>query len=183
MFDLERKKTKLLSSNKGFSLIEMLIYIGIFSLVFVFVLDMVFAASKSYDNFKIMKDLRMNAENLLERIGREIRFANNIDLINSVFSANYGKIYLNTTDETGSPKTLEFFVQSSSTPHLAMRENGAQVKYLNSSSTEITSLVFREIQTATTSRSIRIELGVKAKKGKFEKTENFYTTAILKNSY
>lgn len=167
--------------KKGFSLVETMIYIGIFGVVSLFTVNIIFTAVKTYNNFKIVKDLKSAAEISLERMSREIRLANDIDISKSVLGASPGKIYLNTVDfDTDSSKNIEFFASNGA---LIMVQNGFSEEYLTSSSTEVTNLVFREIVSSTTSKAIKIEMEFKARKGGFEKSEKFYTTAILKNSY
>lgn len=165
----------------GFTLIEAVVYIAIFSIVFVFALNTVFTAIKSYNNFKVVKNLRSEAEFVLERWEREARLASGVSEAESVFGVSPGKIYLNSTDiSSGAPKTAEFFLSGNS---LVLRENGGAEKFLTSSSTSITSLVFRQISNASTSKAVKIEMTVSASKGGITKQENFYATAVLRNSY
>jgi len=167
--------------SAGFSLIEIIIYIAIFGTVSLFAVNIIFTTIKAYNNFKIVKDLKSAVEISLERMSREIQLANNIDISRSILSVSPGKIYLNTVDfDTGSLKTVEFFVSGGA---IAIVKNGLLEEYLTSSSTEVLTLVFREIVSSTTSKAIKIEMDLRARKGGFEKSEKFYTTAILKNSY
>lgn len=167
--------------KKGFTLIETIIYIAIFGIVSLFAVNIIFTTVKAYNNFKIVKDLKSAAEISLERMSREIRIANDIDISRSILGVNFGKIYLNTVDfDTGSLKTVEFF---SSGGALIMVQNGLLQDYLTSSSTEVSNLVFREIISSTTSKAIKIEMELTVRNAGFEKSEKFYTTAILKNSY
>lgn len=167
--------------KRGFTLIEIIIYIAIFGIVSIFTVNIIFIAVKAYDNFKIAKDVKSAAEISLERMSREIRLANDLDVSRSVLAVSPGKIYLNTVDfDSGSLKTVEFFRSGEA---LAMVQNGLTEEYITSSSTELLNLVFREIVSSTTSKAIKIEMELRARKGGFDKSEKFYTTAILKNSY
>ena len=46
----------------------------------------------------------------MERMANEIRLANNIDGAGSAFAASPGKLKLNTTDGSGNPAMIEFFL-------------------------------------------------------------------------
>lgn len=167
--------------KKGFSLIEIIVYMAIFGIISLFTVNIIFTTVKAYSNFKITKDLKNSAEISLERMSREIRLANDLDVSKSVLTVSPGKIYLNTVDfDTNSVKTIEFFASGGA---LSIVQNGLMEGYLTSSSTEVMNLVFREIVSSTTSKAIKIEMELKARKGGFEKSKKFYTTAILKNSY
>lgn len=172
---------KTAKNKKGFSLIEIIIYLGIFSIILVSSLNAVFTVVKTYNTFQVMKILRNDAEIMFERLTKEIKLAHSVNISQSILDANPGTLFLNSIDQISeSPKTVEFFLDGGA---LVMRENGGIVKFLISSSTVISNLIFRKIQNASTSQAVKIEVGLSSKKGKDEKSENFYATAILKNSY
>lgn len=168
-------------NKKGFSLIEIAVYLGIFSVILVSSLNAVFTVLKTYNTFQVMKIMRNDAEVALERLTKEIKLANDINISQTVLDANPGTLFLNSVDQISeNPKTVEFFLDGGA---LIMKENRGYEKFLTSSSTIISNLIFRKIQNDSTSQAIKIEIAVVSKKGKAEKSENFYATAILKNSY
>lgn len=168
-------------NRRGYTLIEFLTYIGIFSLVFVFVLNVIFTTAKAYNKFRITKDLKINAEFSLEKLAREIKLSMNIDYSKSVFNVNPGKLYLNSMDQvSGVPGTMEIEIIGDA---LSLKWNNSPSKFFTSSSTKITSLIFKNIESSASRAAIKIELELTAKRGNEQKSEKFYTTAILKNGY
>lgn len=167
--------------NKGFTLIEILVYVIIFSLVFVFMLNTILTVVKIYNRFRITKDLKINAEFSLEKMTREIKLANDIDSSKSVFNSNPGKLYLNSVNQlSGVSEIVEIEVLGNA---LALKKNNFLIDFFTSSSTEVTNLVFRKIESSTSTKAVKIELELISKRGSEQKSEKFYTTAILKNGY
>lgn len=165
----------------GFTLIEILTYIGIFSLVFIFVLNIILTTAKAYNKFRILKDLKINAEISLEKMAREIKLSTDIDYSKSVFNASPGKLYLNSVDQlSGVPGIMEIEIIGDS---LSLKWNNSPVKFFTSSSTKVTNLIFRNIGSGASSTAIKIELELAVKRGNEQKSDKFYTTAILKNGY
>lgn len=167
-------------NKKGSSLVETLVYVAILGLVAVFTTNSILAMMKSYSSVKMSRDLNFSASAAMERMANEIRLANSIDDAWSIFSANPGKLKLNTIDGSGAPATVEFFL--SGTGVLVKEGNGVS-EALTASSTEITSLVFNKITASTASKAVKFSLTVKAKGSRMEKTEKFYNTAVLRGSY
>lgn len=165
---------------KGSSLIETLIYAAILGMVAVFTTDSLLTAMKSYSNIKLSRDLNFSASVATERIINEIRLANGIDDVGSAFATSSGKLKLNTTDFSGAPTTIEFFLNGSG---VFIKEGLGLPESLTASSTEILSLVFNKINSASTSSAVKMSLIIKAKNGRLERTEKFYNTAVLRGSY
>ena len=164
----------------GSSLLETLIYAAILGMVAVFATGSILAMMRSYSSVKMSRDLNFSASVAMERMTNEIRLANGIDDAGSVFTASPGKLKLNTTDDSGAPATIEFFLSGTG---VFAKENSGAPEALTASATEITNLVFNKITSSTVSKAVKISLTAKAKGGRMEKTENFYNTAILRGSY
>ena len=115
---------------------------------------------KSYTSVKLSRDLNFSASVAMERMANEIRLANNIDDAGSVFAASPGKLKLNTTDGSGAPATIEFFLSGTG---FFVKEGAGAPEALTASATEITNLVFNKITSSTVSKAVKISLTAKAK--------------------
>ena len=170
-----------MNKNKnGSSLLETLIYAAILGMVAVFATGSILAMMKSYSSVKLSRDLNFSASVAVERMTNEIRLANNIDDAGSVFASSPGKLKLNTTDGSGNPVTIEFFLSGTG---VFVKDGTGLSEALTSSTTEITSLIFNKIISAAVSKAVKLSLTAKAKGSRMEKTEKFYNTAILRGSY
>ena len=166
--------------NNGSSLLETLIYAAILGMVAVFTTNSLLVIMKSHSSVKLSRDLNFSASTAMERMTNEIRMANSIDDAGSVFATSPGKLKLNTTDISGAPTTVEFFLSGAG---VFVKEGLGSSESLTSSTTEITSLIFNNITASTTSKAVKIGLVVKAKAGTIERLEKFYNTTILRGSY
>ncbi|KKR53612.1 MAG: hypothetical protein UT90_C0006G0024 [Parcubacteria group bacterium GW2011_GWA1_40_21] len=176
---MPKQKTKPKYFQKGFSLAEMIIYAAILSILTIVTINSTFSIVRSFAEFRTARDLNSSAASLLERMTREIRAANGIDLIQSALGANPGRLTLLTKDVSGADTTVEFYVENSK---LKIREGGAAMGSLVSSSTAVTSFIVRSLSNPN-SGAIKTELGLTATRGGVSKSGNFYSTILLRGSY
>ena len=165
------KKTRQLNIF-GFTLVEILVYLAILSLLFVSVVGGVLAMSRTFNNYKLSKHINSSASLAMERMTREIRNTSSIG-VSSVFNSDPGHLVL---DE------VEFFASSTA---LVVKKNGEDAVSLMSDNLELVSLVFREVATSTNLHSVavKIELEIRGKSGNYEKIKKFYDTIVLRKSY
>ena len=158
--------------KKGLSLIEMLIYVAILTAIFVFVVNSILITIKSFNGYRVTRYIAASAEAAMERMTREIRLANDINEA-SVFDGHPGHLILN---------SIEFFASST---QLMVKETSQNAEALTPAGVELINLVFREVATSTnsTSKTIKVEMELKAGKGNYQKTAKFYNTVVLRGSY
>src|SRR3989344_1463298 len=95
---------------KGYTLVEAIIYLAILAILTVTFISLLFTMVQAYTEFRLARDLVSSAALGLERLVRETRQAASVDLGLSVFGTPPGRLVLNTTDETGLPATVEFYL-------------------------------------------------------------------------
>ncbi|MFA5933887.1 MAG: hypothetical protein WC795_01535 [Candidatus Paceibacterota bacterium] len=185
LFNQKSKNASLGSSDpksnccRGATIFELLVYILIFSLTSIFVIDAVIVMTKSFAETRSNHDLLDGGLNALERMSREIRLAKSIDGSNSTLDVSPGVLFLNTTDDAGNTKTVEFYLNNGV---LTLKENGAVSGVLVGQNISVTNLVFRQITTVQGS-AIKVELTVQDTRGSAHRTEDFYDTIILRGDY
>jgi type II secretory pathway pseudopilin PulG len=170
---------KSIKLKRGFSLIEMLVYVGILTLLSVVIASTILAMQKSWATIKVQKNVALSAEGSLERMIREIRNAKSVNTSSSVFNTNPGILVLNTEDLSGTAISMKFYL-STSTLNLQEASNTPEQIILNTATS--TSLIFRHIITPK-SEAVRVELQLKSTYRGQSDTRNFYNTAILRGSY
>jgi len=163
----------------GFTLMEMIIYVTIVSVIFVLVVNTLLILSRSYKSIKLTNDVNNSATISLERIIREIRFSNSVNTGSSILDTNPGKLVLNTTDVSGSPQTLNFYIEDGI---LKLDKDTTFFGNLTRDNVEVTNLIFRHIN-ASTSEAIKVEMELTGTEGNATKVESFYTSAVLRGSY
>ncbi len=165
--------------KNGFSLTEMLIYATILSILTIVTINATFSSIRSFAEFRVARDLNSSASSLLERMTREIRMAHAIDATQSSFNVNPGHLTLLTKDSSGADTTVEFYVENGA---LKIKEGGAAMGALTSSSTAVTNFTVRSLSNPNSS-AVKAELGLTVTRGKISKNGNFYTTIVLRGSY
>jgi Tfp pilus assembly protein PilW len=165
--------------NKGYSIFEVIIYLAIFTVMSVAVINSFILVFSSFANTRSNRDLLESGSTVMERMTREIRQAKGVDVGNSTFSSNPGVLQLNSTDDTGTDILVKFSVSSGA---LNLYQSGVLVGNLVGQKILVTNLIFRKITTSV-GEAIKIEMTLQDTGSKDNKTANFYDTIILRGEY
>ena len=170
------KKGISLSKVEGFSLVEMLIYIAILILMLAVIMNVTVSVVRSGRIIKALRNVENSALISFERITRETRQAQSINLFSSVLDANPGRLVLVGTDALGNPRTVDFYLSSGV---LMLSENGVDVGALTQPDAEVSSLVFHRFFSPN-SEGIRTEITIESGTSTHYRSNNFYFSAILR---
>lgn len=166
-------------AQKGFALVETIMYVGIIAVMSVFIINMILSMFFAFANARDIRRLTLDGTIALERITREIRLANAVNGT-SVFDIHPSSLALasvmGSNDPT--PATKEFLVING---RIAMRTNG-NLEYLVSPQTTTSLFIMRHIKTAR-SEGIKIEFTIERDTRKGPLARSFYTSVILRGSY
>lgn len=161
--------------TRGYTLLETVVYISIFVVILVAVLDMLVNLSKSFARVRAYNEVKISGMNAMERMAREIRMAASRDS-----GSTFDDLLLHTTDDVGATKRVELYWDSAARS-VNLIDNGTNKGSLTGSSTEITSLTFRNAST-TKGDVIKIEMTARNKKIT-SVTANFYDTIVMRGGY
>lgn len=162
------------------TLIEVIIYTAILAIIFILVVNSLSVVIKAFNQGRVAIKINNSAETAMERMTREIRFAYDIDSL-SVFDSHPGHLVLNTyVLGTETPTTVEFYIDSGK---LMVKEGVLPAEQLTSSELNVENLIFRQIAASSISKAVKIEMTIQGSSGNYQKTEDFYNTAILRRSY
>lgn len=166
---------KLSTLQKGFTLIETIVYVTLVSilvLVFVnFALDVVGTAQKS----RVRQEVQQNARFAMERITQEIRAASSLNTGSSTFNSHPGVLSLATDDVLTDPIVFDV-----SGGVLRISEAGGGAQDLTSSKMTVTSLVFTNLSVSGRTTNIKTELTIEYKNP--EGSEIFNASTTLKSA-
>lgn len=165
--------------QSGYSLIEMVVYLAIFTFMSIAVINSFIVVMASFSTTSTNRDLLESGSTAIERMSREIRQANNIDTANSVLGTSSGVLQLNSTDSSGGATVVKFNTSSGA---LNLYQAGTLTGNLLGQNISVTSLVFRRINT-TIGEAVKIEMTLQDTKSKNLTTANFYDTVILRGEY
>ena len=166
-------------SRRGFSLIEMVVYIALLAILTVLAVNMTLSMTRAFADLRVSRDINSSATTLFERITRDIRGAYDVDVAGSVLGTNPGDLLLDTKDSSGTNMTVEYFVSNGS---VHIKENGVDQEAIMSASTQAVSFVVREA-VSTNSKAVKVEVTLSATRGDITKQRNFYTTVVLRGTY
>ncbi|MFA6386715.1 MAG: hypothetical protein WCW04_03030 [Candidatus Paceibacterota bacterium] len=159
----------------GFSIIEIVIYIAIFTALSIVVINSFIIVLSSFSTIRSNHDLLNSGSIAMEKITREIRQADSIDILNSTDEI----LQLNSTDNSSNPVVVKFAKVGNA---LNLYRNGTLVGNLLTSKVTLTSISFIRTSNAK-SEGEKIKMVLNNTAGKINKTENFYDTVILRGTY
>jgi len=161
-----------LQNKKGFTLLEMVFYVALFSVISLILVQAIITMVASFRETQITADINQTNQ-VLERVSREIRQAISINTISAT------NLKLNTTDSSGNPATITFTISGT---NLELRQNDVLIGNLNSTNLKVTALTFTQI---TTSNSSAVKIGITVTSNRYGslRTANFYDTLVLRGSY
>ncbi|OIO33077.1 hypothetical protein AUJ44_01140 [Candidatus Nomurabacteria bacterium CG1_02_47_685] len=165
--------------KKGFTLIEMLIYIVFLSAASVVAVTSLFTIVRAVAEIRLAQDINDSATAVLGRTMREIRDAYGIDAIQSAFGTNPGRLVLLTKDDMGNNVARDFFVENGA---IKLKEDGVDQGSLISQNVTVDNLVFTNITTAN-SQGVKITMQISGVRGNLSKTGSYDATAILRGEY
>jgi len=169
------------NSNKnrksGYSLVETLVYVAIFSILSVVVVRTIVVMMRSFSETVVIRDF-LKTSFIMERVSREIRIAESTDPT-SIFDSSPGYLKINSTDDSGNPKIVEFQLIGTD---LQLKENSVVIGNLNIANIKIISLIFRQISTPQ-GEAIKIEMSIQNIHDKSARIENFYDTVEMRGGY
>src|SRR3989344_9230344 len=156
----------------GYSILELLFYIAFFVTFSLFVINAMIMMTKSFKETSIYVELAQGGV-ILERIGREIRQADNIS------SISVNDLILNTTDTNNVSRAVGFRFVS---PDIQFWDAGVGWGDLNLPNTVVTGLAFTEITTAK-GKAVKVVLSVRSNNDSLARVVDFYDTVVLRGSY
>ena len=177
--DAKKSFSQFSKNKKGFSLPEMIVYISLLFLILAVLVNSLVLLLKANRTNQSAWSIETSATLAMERMTRDIRTATSVDAGNSVLNSNPGQITINTNDVNGNPVVEKFYIKNGV---IWLQEGGADTGPLMLGSTQVTNLIFRQINTGR-STAIKIEMTIIGGQGDALKTKNFYSTIVLRNSY
>lgn len=161
--------------KKGFSLIEMVVYIAILVFMLVIVIEVVFSIARSSRTVRAVRNVETSAISALERMGRELRKADSINTASSTLSTSPGVLSLS-GEESGVAYSAQFYLSGG---RVMLRENGIETGALTHASSTVTSLVFSRFY-ATSTEGIRIQISIESGTTTAYRVETFYSSVLLR---
>jgi len=170
---------KLFKQERGFTLAEMIVSVGLVSMLLLVTIQTSLTVASIHRQSRIYLDINSSAINAFSRFSRDIRRATSVDVINSTLGASDGKLVLNLKQSDGSYNTQTFLLSSSTVQSFY---NDVYAGNLTPLTTDISNLTFRRFLNGSTT-AIRVEMTVAPNASSTISALNFYGTYVLRGSY
>lgn len=146
------------TDQRGFTLLELVIYIAVVGLVLVSATMFSFEFAASQAKSAALEEVNRNARFAVSRIAAEIREAADLNAGSSVFGSNPGTLSLATA--TGATDPTVFTVTGGT---LNIRQGAGPVLPLTSSKVDVTEFTLENLSTAGKTKAVRVRLKVKTR--------------------
>lgn len=137
------------NKNSGFSLIELVIYVGIFALVIVFLFQFLLNLLSANAQGKAFEALINNSLQTLNTIDAEIKNASALYEGTSLFGEPLGQLSLAMPNDEPGVSELYSDIFISSDNRVCIKHDLTGVRCISSSEIEVVSMTFNKIQPAT----------------------------------
>ena len=147
-------------NQKGFTLVEVLVYSAILAVVSLVVIVFINQLLGVNETSRRAREATDNARRSLDTIAQEIRHAQGLYSPTSVFVTNPGQLSLQTTRDlpSGHDATyVDFYVDNE---QLFLKREGQNAQLLTSEKVKVTNLTFTNLNGATSWPAIRIAITV-----------------------
>lgn len=154
---------KLLKNISGFTLIEMVVYVTLLSIVSLVVISVLFQFLGINETSGRIRSATTEARSSLDTIAQEIRFASSVYTPTSVFGTSPGQLSLETSrfvpaDENST--YVDFYVDNNG---LYLKREGQGAQLLTSQKVKVTNLVFTNLNGYTGLPAIRTQITIQYK--------------------
>ena len=160
--------------QRGFSLVEMLVYLGILAVVSGGSVTLLFSLDTIISQHRAQQLIARNASTALERALYEVRASDTVNTGSSSLGSSPGTLAL-TSGATTTTITLTSGV-------MKVQTNAGAANALTSSEVSVTNLKFERL-TNTHTEMVRIYVTLSATVGHETVSESFTSSAVLLNSY
>lgn len=143
------------SDNKGFTLIEMVIYLGIVGLLTVSTISFVSAISGANIKTYAAQEVHSNSKMSLDVISKKIRSANSVNIGSSVFGVNPGVLSLSMDNPAENPTVIRVNAGA-----LEITEGASSPVRITSNNVNISNLVFTDLTGGNSRENIWIALTI-----------------------
>ena len=170
-----------MNNNKGFTLIELIVYVTVFAIVTTILTLFVFNFINAYTKIRIAKEVSESSQIAMETMLLEIRHAKDIYAPTSSFDSHLGQLSLKTEKDTPTGEEIsyiDFYLDEDN--RLCIKREGQESESLTPENIEINSLIFNYL-TVDNVESIRIEL-LANYRNRTEKITHQATTTIISSA-
>jgi len=173
--------------NKGFSLVEMLVYVGVVSIVLLLVVAFIANLMRSYTRFRVEREISTNIRGAMNYMLREVKSAEDVYAPTSSFGVTPGQLSLETRTNLPADETttfIDFYVDDG---QLFIKREGQNPSAITSDRVRVTTLRFNRFDPPGIGESVEIELALGYREGlsrfEFQEERRITSSASVRSQY
>ncbi len=165
-------------NNKGFSLLETVIYIALMTIILASLIFLIDQASHTYSMLKSNRGIERSAINVMNKISEIASVSTKIEMADTVFEDNSGSIAMIEFNNEGTESTTtKFYLESG---RVVMAQNGSVLGPITLAESNVTKLMFKNMSTSTIN-GFKVELSIDNASSSAEyMSKAFYNSYILR---
>lgn len=169
------------NKRKGFTLVEMIIYLGFFAVLITLAIESTLIMMKAFYSLRLSRDINQSITVSMERMSRELRNAHGVATSSSqsTFNTHPGRLTVLTKTSSGTDTTLEFYVDGAN--QLRYKEGGIEKGTLMTKNTVLTNLVF-VVDNTLTPKAVKIEMSLRDAQGFLSRNATTSNTIVMRNA-
>lgn len=168
-------------NQAGLTLIEVLIYLGIFSLMISVIIQVMSGTFYIFAQARSTRNLNNTGSSIIEMISTNVRNAYDFSATNNSFGVNPGSMSILIQDTAGINHTYTYLTTASSTILNEQIDSGT-VNPLHATNMTLTNFTVNQITTGTTKGAV-ITIELTDNRIRPAKSATFQTTALMRGTY
>lgn len=173
---LNQRTTKI---SSGFTVIELLVYLAIFTAVSVASISLLLSLQELYGQYLVKQDLLLTGSGIMERVLLEVREGSGVNIGESAFATSTAGVLAIETFEQGSGTSTTYIEYDSGT--VSVRDTAGVVSLMRPGSV-VDGLTFYHYE-ANGIDLVRIAVTVTASRGSYTESMTLQGAAIIRGSY
>lgn len=167
-------RQKISNPIQGFSLVEVLVYISVFTIVSVGSVGVLFSLQEMVYEHRTNQVMTRNVTSVFERVLFDVRAADSVNVGASTLGSDPGALTL-----VAGATTTEYTLSGGA---LLVSVNGGAANPITGDNTTVTNLQFDHYDN-TVSEAVRVSITFQADWGNVTKIRNFTNSSVLLSSY
>lgn len=167
--------------NPGFTLLELLIYIAIFTIVMTILIQVLSGTFSIFAQVRSKRGLIVAGSTIIERMSHNIRAASSFSASGNTFDTDPSVMSLSVNDSSGVAHTY-IYAKESSTNRLTEKVDSAAAAYLNGPGQTVTTFTVKQLTAGTSSGAV-INLVLTDNRITPPISAEFTTTVLMRGGY
>ncbi len=174
-------------SNAGFTLVEMLVYVAILTIILALVVGLMWNLIRSYTRYRVEREISTNVREAMNYMIREIKSAQGVYASTSVFTSHPGQLSLETRVSVPADETTTFIDFYIDNGQLLIKREGQDPFVITSDRVSVSNLVFTNFTNPTIGELVRLDLTIEHRENtsrfEFQAQQSLTSSAALRGQY